>query len=190
MKKSKKAILNALKEIKKGSKIEALVLNMVLQKVDSDSFDYDGEAVYTNDGKRIIYCMSNKTSFAVREGVEVIGEMAFRSKKKLKSVSLPSSLKTIEKDAFYDCDDLDNVVIPASVSTVRGYSFSECDSLKTVTFLGTPNHIGRHTFSDSDNLHKIVIPKGATEKFAKALNYNTEEDFLFETGNSADDAKD
>lgn len=60
----------------------------------------------------------------------------------------------------------------------------------TVTFLGTPTHIGRHTFSDSDNLQKIVIPKGATEKFAKALNYNTEEDFLFETGNSADDAKD
>ena len=55
MKKSKKAILNALKEIKKGSKIEVLVLNMVLQKVDSDSFDFDGDAVYSNDGKRIIY---------------------------------------------------------------------------------------------------------------------------------------
>ncbi len=190
MKKSKKAILNALKEIKKGSKIEALVLNMVLQKVDSDSFDFDGDAVYSNDGKRIIYCMSNKTSFAVRDGVEVIGEMAFRSKKKLKSVSLPPSVKTIEKDAFYDCDDLDNVVIPASVSTVRGYSFSECDSLKTVTFLGIPTHLGRHTFSDSDNLHKIIIPQGATEIFAKALNYDADENFLFETIDSADDSKD
>ena len=85
---------------------------------------------------------------------------------------------------------MDNVVIPASVSTVRGYSFSECDSLKTVTFLGTPTHLARDTFSDSDNLHKIIIPQGATEIFAKALNNDADENFLFETIDSADDSKD
>lgn len=83
MKENKKAILEILKkksskkEGKKDDKFESLVLNLALQKIDSDDFDYDGEAVYSTDKKRLIYCMSNETSFTVPEGVTVIGEMAF-----------------------------------------------------------------------------------------------------------------
>ena len=180
MKKSKKAILDALKDVRKGSKLEALVLNMVLQKLDSDSFDFDGDAVYTTDGKRMVYCVANKTQFIVPEGVEVIGEMAFRSKKKLKKVMLPTPLKRIEKDAFYDCDDLDNVVLPYSVTSVKGYAFAECDSLRNITFTSLPAQLAKHAFSDSDNLQKIYVPKGTYKKFIKFLNLNGDENFLIQ----------
>ena len=180
MKKSKKAILDALKDVRKGSKLEALVLNMVLQKLDSDSFDFDGDAVYTTDGKRMVYCVANKQQFIVPEGVEVIGEMAFRSKKKLKKVMLPTTLKRIEKDAFYDCDDLDNVVLPYSVTSVKGYAFAECDSLRNITFTSLPAQLAKHAFSDSDNLQKIYVPKGTYKKFIKFLNLNGDENFLIQ----------
>ena len=180
MKKSKKAILDALKDVRKGSKLEALVLNMVLQKLDSDSFDFDGDAVYTTDGKRMVYCVANKPQFIVPEGVEVIGEMAFRSKKKLKKVMLPTTLKRIEKDAFYDCDDLDNVVLPYSVTSVKGYAFAECDSLRNITFTSLPAQLAKHAFSDSDNLQKIYVPKGTYKKFIKFLNLNGDENFLIQ----------
>ena len=55
MKENKKAILEILKkksskkEGKKDDKFESLVLNLALQKIDSDDFDYDGEAVYSTD---------------------------------------------------------------------------------------------------------------------------------------------
>ena len=79
MKENKKAILEILKKSsKKDGKFENLVLNLALQKIDSDSFEYDGDAVYTNDKKRLVYCMSQATSFTIPEGVEIIGEMAFR----------------------------------------------------------------------------------------------------------------
>ena len=56
MKENKKAILEILKKSsKKDGKFENLVLNLALQKIDSDSFEYDGEAVYTNDKKRLVY---------------------------------------------------------------------------------------------------------------------------------------
>ena len=177
MKENKKAILEILKkksskkEGKKDNKFETLVLNLALQKIDSDDFDYDGEAVYTTDKKRLVYCMSNEASFAIPEGVEVIGEMAFRGKKQLKNVIISNSVKEIEHDAFYDCDELDNVYIPANVKEVKSYAFAECDKLKKVTFAGIPNKLSRHTFDDCDQLHDIIVPTGSSKTFRKALHY-------------------
>ena len=172
MKENKKAILEILKKSsKKDGKFENLVLNLALQKIDSDSFEYDGNAVYTNDKKRLVYCMSQETSFTIPEGVEIIGEMAFRGKKALKNVIIANSVKEIEHDAFYDCDELDNVYVPAGVKVVRSYAFAECDNLKKVTFAGTPEKVGRHTFDDCDQLHDIIVPAGSSKFFRKELHF-------------------
>ena len=172
MKENKKAILEILKKSsKKDGKFENLVLNLALQKIDSDSFEYDGEAVYTNNKKRLVYCMSQETSFTIPEGVEIIGEMAFRGKKALKNVIIANSVKEIEHDAFYDCDELDNVYVPAGVKVVRSYAFAECDKLKKVTFAGTPEKVGRHTFDDCDQLHDIIVPVGSSKFFRKELHF-------------------
>lgn len=172
MKENKKAILEILKKnSKKDGKFENLVLNLALQKIDSDSFEYDGNAVYTNDKKRLVYCMSQETSFTIPEGVEIIGEMAFRGKKALKNVIIANSVKEIEHDAFYDCDELDNVYVPAGVKVIRSYAFAECDKLKKVTFAGTPEKVGRHTFDDCDQLHDIIVPVGSSKFFRKELHF-------------------
>ena len=172
MKENKKAILEILKKSsKKDGKFENLVLNLALQKIDSDSFEYDGDAVYTNDKKRLVYCMSQETSFTIPEGVEIIGEMAFRGKKALKNVIIANSVKEIEHDAFYDCDELDNVYVPAGVKVVKSYAFAECDKLKKVTFAGTPNKVSRHTFDDCDQLHDIIVPVGSSKFFRKELHF-------------------
>lgn len=181
MKKNKKALLDLLTQSnKRSAKFEALVLNLALQKIDSDNFEFDGEAVYTVDKKEIIFCLSNRETFTIPTGVETVGAMAFRSKKHLKTIVIPSTVVTIEHDAFYDCDDLDNVYIPASVSTIRGYAFAECDQLHTVTFGGKPLHLSRHTFSECDDLRTIYIPKDTTPYFQKVLHYTSDTDeFLF-----------
>ena len=172
MKENKKAILEILKKSsKKDGKFENLVLNLALQKIDSDSFEFDGNAVYTNDKKRLVYCMSQETSFTIPEGVEIIGEMAFRGKKVLKNVIIANSVKEIEHDAFYDCDELDNIYVPAGVKIVRSYAFAECDKLKKVTFAGTPEKVSRHTFDDCDQLHDIIVPVGSSKFFRKELHF-------------------
>lgn len=172
MKENKKAILDILKKkSKKDGKFENLVLNLALQKIDSDSFEFDGDAVYTNDKKRLVYCMSQEASFAIPEGVEIIGEMAFRGKKALKNIIIANSVKEIEHDAFYDCDELDNVYVPAGVKVVKSYAFAECDKLKKVTFAGTPNKVSRHAFADCDQLHDIIVPAGSSKFFRKELHF-------------------
>ena len=172
MKENKKAILDILKKkSKKDGKFENLVLNLALQKIDSDSFEFDGDAVYTNDKKRLVYCMSQEASFTIPEGVEIIGEMAFRGKKTLKNIIIANSVKEIEHDAFYDCDELDNVYVPAGVKVVKSYAFAECDKLKKVTFAGTPNKVSRHAFDDCDQLHDIIVPVGSSKFFRKELHF-------------------
>ena len=172
MKENKKAILDILKKkSKKDGKFENLVLNLALQKIDSDSFEFDGDAVYTNDKKRLVYCMSQEASFTIPEGVEIIGEMAFRGKKTLKNIIIANSVKEIEHDAFYDCDELDNVYVPAGVKVVKSYAFAECDKLKKITFAGTPNKLSRHTFDDCDLLHDIIVPVGSSKFFRKELHF-------------------
>lgn len=182
MKENKKAIIDILKKnAKKDSKFENLVLNLALQKIDSDSFEYDGSAVYTADKKRLVYCMAHDESFTIPEGVEIIGEMAFRGKKQLKNVIIAGTVKEIEQDAFFDCDELDNVYIPASVKTIKGYAFAECDKLKTISFAGTPRHLSRHTFDDCDQLHNIYVPAGSAKAFQKSLHFiDGDTDFLIQ----------
>ena len=180
MKENKKAILDILKKkSKKDGKFENLVLNLALQKIDSDSFEFDGDAVYTNDKKRLVYCMSQEASFTIPEGVEIIGEMAFRGKKALKNIIIANSVKEIEHDAFYDCDELDNVYVPAGVKVVKSYAFAECDKLKKITFAGTPNKLSRHAFDDCDQLHDIIVPAGSSKFFRKELHFiDGDTDFL------------
>lgn len=180
MKENKKAILEILKKkSKKDGKFESLVLNLALQKIDSDNFEFDGDAVYTADKKRLVYCMSQAESFHIPEGVTTIGEMAFRGKKQLKNIIIANSVKEIEHDAFYDCDELDNVYVPAGVKEVKSYAFAECDKLKKITFAGVPAKLSRHTFDDCDQLHDIIVPAGTSKTFRKALHFiDGDTDFL------------
>lgn len=172
MKKSKKAIIDLLtKGSKKDAKFENRVLNLALQKLDSDSFEFDGEAVYTADKTLLVYCLANGENFSVPEGVKVIGEMAFRAKKQLRNVIIPSTVEEIGRDAFYDCDALESVYVPASVLSVKAYAFSDCDSLRTVTFAATPAHLSRHAFDECDQLSQINVPAGAAKAFRKALRF-------------------
>ena len=173
MKENKKAILEILKKkSKKDGKFESLVLNLALQKIDSDSFEFYDDAVYTADKKRLVYCMSQAESFHIPEGVTTIGEMAFRGKKQLKNIIIANSVKEIEHDAFYDCDELDNVYVPAGVKEIKSYAFAECDKLKKITFAGVPDKLSRHTFDDCDLLHDIIVPAGTSKTFRKALLFN------------------
>lgn len=180
MKENKKAILEILKKkSKKDGKFENLVLNLALQKIDSDNFEFDGEAVYTADKKRLVYYMNHDASFTIPEGVEIIGEMAFLGKKQLAHVIIPSTVKEIEHDAFYDCDELDNIYVPASVKAIRAYAFAECDKLKKITFAGTPDKLSRHTFDDCDQLHDIMVPAGSSKFCRKELHFiDGDTDFL------------
>lgn len=176
MKESKKEILDKIDKLsRKGKKTESLALNMALQKLDSDKFELEGNAVYTAGRKRLVYMLGDDKDVTVPTSVEVIGEMAF-IKKPVKTVTLPEGLKKIERCAFSDCDALESVTIPASVDEIEGYAFEDCDQLKSVTFEGTPKKLSRQAFADCDELHRISVPEDGVKAVCKALHLDDDSD--------------
>ena len=103
----------------------------------------------------------NVTRIEVGEGITSLEANCFYNLRKLQSVSLPSTLKTIGSSAFGNCRELQRVVlteglqfigqdafmnsheltsilIPASVAEIGDTAFSGCPKLKEVVFQGLP----------------------------------------------------
>lgn len=76
-------------------------------------------ALCSKDGKTLYSVPDySRTSYRVPEGIEVIAERVFAFLPDLKSIDLPSTLKTIKSRAFQGCDSLCSLIIPASVRQI------------------------------------------------------------------------
>ena len=61
---------------------------------------------------------------------DVIGDYAFKDCSGLTSLTLPSSVTTIDAYAFYGCSGLTSLTLPSSVSSIDAYAFYGCKNLK------------------------------------------------------------
>ena len=97
-------------------------------------------------------------------GVEVtrIRYSAFKYCKRLKSVTIPSSVTSIGSYAFSECTSLTSVIIPGSVTSIGTAAFSDCTSLTSVTIPNSVTSIGGSAFYGCTNLTSVTIPTGVT----------------------------
>ena len=110
-------------------------------------------------------------SLEIGEGVEIIGKDAFRENWNLRSVVLPTTLKTIGEYAFYYCEyQLKKIELPASLDSIGDYAFSRLNNLSyVVSRIQNPFKISESVFclgdrwdySGSESKH-IFTPSSAT----------------------------
>ncbi|WP_455097076.1 leucine-rich repeat domain-containing protein [Prevotella jejuni] len=91
-----------------------------------------------------------------------MGQGAFSGCSSLTSVTIPNSVKTIERFAFYDCKSLTSVTIPNSVTTIEQSAFSYCSSLTSVTIPNSVTTIELSAFSYCSSLTSVTIPNSVT----------------------------
>jgi len=89
----------------------------------------------------------------------VIGTFANTS---ITSVTIPSSVTSIEDWAFYKCTDLTSITIPSSVTSIGNYAFSDCTNLTGITIPSSVTSIGNGAFSDCTSLTSVTIPSSVT----------------------------
>jgi hypothetical protein len=65
---------------------------------------------------------------------------AFRGKIGLRTIAIPSSTTSIEKEAFYSCKELTNIEIPSSVTFIGGRAFGICSAFINVDSVN-PNYL-------------------------------------------------
>ena len=114
---------------------------------------------WSEDGKVLLKLLDKEaTEIVVPEGVEKIGNEAFKKCSSLQSLSLPDSLTTIGEKAFAKCISLTELHVPDSVISIGDYAFWKCTGIVHVNVPRSVNTIGRGVFKDCESLVSIHIP--------------------------------
>jgi len=80
-----------------------------------------------------------------------------------KSVTIPSGVKTIGKNAFDGCGYLTSIVIPNSVSSIDEEAFQNCRSLLSITIPDGMTRIAYCLLYGCESLTSVSIPNSVTE---------------------------
>lgn len=101
-------------------------------------------------------------TYAIPQGIRIIGDHAFYNVSRLSSVTVPGTVTTIEDSAFEWCDSLTSITLPRSVTSVGNHAFSGCESMRRVSLPSTITSIGNFAFSSCASLTSIKIPDSVT----------------------------
>ncbi len=92
------------------------------------------------------------------EGMEQIPDGYLAARATLQKVVLPSTVRSIGKDAFKGCVGLTDINLPSYVSTVGDSAFEGCTALKNVTFKDELRVLGDSAFRGCTVLDFISLP--------------------------------
>ncbi len=90
---------------------------------------------------------------------------AFWSRENLKSVTLPSSLRSLEQGAF-SCTGISELRIPEGVTSLGQYVADNCPNLETVYLPSTLTYIGSWAFENNSKLTSVYSNIPASKLFA------------------------
>lgn len=114
------------------------------------------ETIPTN----LFYTIRTITSAVIPEGFKYIGNWAFNGCLKLKSISLPSTLKSISYQCF-SRTIIESIYIPDGCSLTYGL-FSGCTALKSVRLPADLKEIPDMLFDECSALTEFNMPEGIT----------------------------
>lgn len=117
----------------------------------------NNETIPTN----LFYGINTITSAVIPEGFKYIGNWAFNGCLKLKSISLPSTLKSINYQCFNRAI-IESIYIPDGCALGYGL-FSGCTALKSVRLPADLTEIPESLFSGCQALTQFEMPKGITK---------------------------
>ena len=115
-------------------------------------------------------CEDNGSTIDVDEGVRVICAGAFKDRKQLHNIKLPSSLEEIENEAFRGCNNLESMHIPKKTLRVGESAFRDCVKMKKLTVDNDCIKIGERAFENCATLEEVQLPDGLTELYGGIFN--------------------
>ena len=121
-------------------------------------------------GDNCFFNSENLTGITLPEGLEKIESEAFIYCKKLKSVVIPSTVKSIGDNVFYECRELASVKLPEGLEKIPQQMCYNCVSLASINIPEGVTTIGKYAFQGCEKLVNLSLPYGL----------NTIENFAFE----------
>jgi len=113
------------------------------------------------EGSKLKKCYRTDAVIDIPFGIKEIGSYAF-STNTANSITIPDSVKNIEKYAFVQCKNIVCVVIPNSVAVITNNCFASCEKLESVTIPAGVTSIEAYAFAGCRSLRSIKIPERCT----------------------------
>ncbi len=135
---------------------------------------YTGNSVYVNipktiGGKKVISIADsafqnnhNLRSVSIPSTVRSVGSNTFRGCKNLRQLSIARGVNSIGEAAFLGCTSLQTVVVPSSVNNVGFYAFAYCTTLKEVKFNDGLEVLNYRAFIGCEKLSRVTLPSTVT----------------------------
>ena len=107
------------------------------------------------------YMYKRLNSVVIPGSVKSIGEEAF-AYSYMKTITMNTGLASIGKYAFRSCDYLQSVTIPDSVTTIDEGAFYWCEQLNSVKLPSSLTSISSYVFENCESLPTITFPNKLT----------------------------
>ena len=115
-------------------------------------------------------CEDNGKSIEVTEGIKEISAEAFKGRRALHHISLPSTLESIGLESFRGCNNIEEMNIPENTVRVGESAFRDCISMKKLEIKNHCIKIGERAFENCASLEEVVLPEGLTEIYGGVFN--------------------
>lgn len=93
------------------------------------------------------------------ETIESIDRMAFFKCEMLEEIEIPEGVTTIGFSCFGGCLELEKVTVPESLELVDEFAFLSCSSLEEIVFGKNLKKLGPNCFNRCEMLMRVVLPK-------------------------------
>ncbi len=148
-----------------GSDVFSSCTSLTAISVGSSNPNYasDNGVLYDKTLTTLIQCPGGQAgSFTVPSSVKSIGREAFSSCSSITYVSIPNSVTSIGYYAFSCCAALISVTLPDTITSIGYYWFASCPSLTTVIIPSAVTSIMDGSFSGCTAMASVIIPAGVT----------------------------
>ena len=148
-----------------GTDGKLAILDLSEAKIVSGGGSYLYDDSYTNDnelGSCAFLNCSGLTSLSLPSSLTSIEREAFAGCSGLTSLSRPSSLTSIKYRAFYGCSGLTSLSLPSGITSIDWNAFSGCSGLTSLTLPSSLTSIDSGAFSGCSGLTSLSLPSGLT----------------------------
>ena len=116
-------------------------------------------------------------SVSIPNSVTSIGDYVFRRCSALTSITIPNSVTSMGEGAFFLCENLSSINLSSSLTTIEKEAFFSCKSLTSIDIPNSVTEIRENAFEECYNLSSITVPDGVTigfQAFDKTAWYNNQ----------------
>lgn len=113
--------------------------------------------IYTADGETLVSGAAAKGKLTLEKGVKNLCEYAFEGNSRIKTVTVPGTVKSVPEGCFMGCKALKKAVIKNGVKSVGLCSFGNDGKLATVSIPKSLKKIEGNPFTGCSKLNTITV---------------------------------